>query len=260
MMNFNYNTISTNDWIKIHSILEATTSYESVSEFCSAFLKIIKDVIPFSNGHFIFYSHDNSILKPVSYRLNISEKSHNEYLKYYHKIDDLFLKAFNTSIPKRSTDIMNYSSWEKTEFFNDFQLKNKYYYVALCDIHYKNKLISSISLIRDQKSIDFNLKELIFLKLLSPHIGSQLQKLVVIKELKSLNKKKYVDIIKNNQNKYGLTDRESEIVTLIFKGYSNSNISDELFISIDTVKKHINNIFKKTAVTNRTELISLLLS
>ncbi len=259
MMNLNYASLNTNDWIKMNTILETIAAYESISEFCCAFLEILRDIIPFTNGHFIFYDHNNHILKPVSYRLNITEKSHNEYLQYYHKIDDLFLKAFNTPVPKRSTDIMNYNSWKKTEFFNDFQLKNRYYYVALCDVHFIGKLISSISLIRHKKSPDFRVKELIFLKLLSPHIGNHLHKLAVIDALKSSNAKRFSDIIESNQRKYNLSRRESDIVNLIFKGFSNADISDELFISVDTVKKHTNNIFKKTLVSNRTELITFLL-
>ena len=55
--------------------------------------------------------------------------------------------------------------------------------------------------------------------------------------------------------KNNLTQRESEILTLIKKGYSNKEISNELFISVNTVKTHINNIFKKEKVAERGNLI-----
>ncbi len=55
--------------------------------------------------------------------------------------------------------------------------------------------------------------------------------------------------------KNNLTQRESEILTLIKKGYSNKEISNELFISVNTVKTHINNIFKKEKVAKRDNLI-----
>ncbi len=58
--------------------------------------------------------------------------------------------------------------------------------------------------------------------------------------------------------KYNISEREQEIVDLIIKGKSNKEIEDELFISIRTVKSHNYNIYKKTGVKNRLELISLI--
>jgi len=58
--------------------------------------------------------------------------------------------------------------------------------------------------------------------------------------------------------KYDLSPREKDIFLLIVKGYGNKRISDELFISISTVKKHIYNIFKKINVNTRFELINFI--
>lgn len=53
-----------------------------------------------------------------------------------------------------------------------------------------------------------------------------------------------------------LTTRENEIYQLILLGKSNKNISDELFISVNTVKTHVAKILKKKAAANRIELIT----
>ncbi len=52
-----------------------------------------------------------------------------------------------------------------------------------------------------------------------------------------------------------LTRREEEIVNLIVLGYSNKQISNTLFISENTVKTHLANIFSKYGITNRLQLI-----
>ncbi|MDF3000448.1 MAG: hypothetical protein K0Q48_567 [Bacillota bacterium] len=57
---------------------------------------------------------------------------------------------------------------------------------------------------------------------------------------------------------YNLTPREQEVMEFICKGYNNAEIADELFISQNTVKHHIYNLFKKLNVKNRIELICLL--
>ncbi|NFG61306.1 LuxR C-terminal-related transcriptional regulator [Clostridium sp. CMCC3677] len=54
---------------------------------------------------------------------------------------------------------------------------------------------------------------------------------------------------------YNLTNREVEVINLVSKGLSNKEISQKLFISCHTVKTHMENIFKKTQVDNRTSLI-----
>jgi len=50
-----------------------------------------------------------------------------------------------------------------------------------------------------------------------------------------------------------LTSRETEILALIAEGKSNKEIAAELFISVNTVKVHISNIFQKIEVSSRTE-------
>ncbi|NIM10785.1 MAG: hypothetical protein GTO45_02260 [Candidatus Aminicenantes bacterium] len=54
--------------------------------------------------------------------------------------------------------------------------------------------------------------------------------------------------------KYGISKREGELIQLILKGHSNREIEEALFISLETVKKHIYNIYKKTGVKNRLQL------
>jgi len=50
-----------------------------------------------------------------------------------------------------------------------------------------------------------------------------------------------------------LSDRELEVLRLVAAGKSNSQISDELFITVNTVRFHLANIYQKLSVSNRTE-------
>jgi len=50
-----------------------------------------------------------------------------------------------------------------------------------------------------------------------------------------------------------LTERELDVLNLIAKGCSNQEISETLFISLNTVKTHIKNIFQKLEVEDRTQ-------
>lgn len=54
-----------------------------------------------------------------------------------------------------------------------------------------------------------------------------------------------------------LTLREIEVLTLVAKGANNQVIADKLFVKEVTVKTHLNSIFKKLKVTNRTQAVLL---
>lgn len=56
---------------------------------------------------------------------------------------------------------------------------------------------------------------------------------------------------KNN----ALSQREVEILNEIAKGSSNDEIADKFFLSVNTVKHHVHNIFTKLGVDNRRKAI-----
>jgi DNA-binding CsgD family transcriptional regulator len=57
--------------------------------------------------------------------------------------------------------------------------------------------------------------------------------------------------------KYEVSPRESEIIREICNGLSNKEISERLFISLQTVKDHSHRIYIKTNVRSRVQLITL---
>ncbi len=54
-----------------------------------------------------------------------------------------------------------------------------------------------------------------------------------------------------------LTDREKEVLTQLSKGFTNAQISKELYITEGTTKKHISNILGKLNLNNRIEAVLL---
>ena len=52
-----------------------------------------------------------------------------------------------------------------------------------------------------------------------------------------------------------LTQREEEVLDLLTQGYGYAEVSEKLFISNTTVKTHVNNIFQKLQVKDRTQAV-----
>ena len=55
---------------------------------------------------------------------------------------------------------------------------------------------------------------------------------------------------------YGLTEREQELTRLVLQGYSTTEIAERLVISAHTVQQHLRNIFDKTGVRSRRDLVT----
>lgn len=65
----------------------------------------------------------------------------------------------------------------------------------------------------------------------------------------------YFNQVRNPQKDYNLTKRENEILYELVNGLSYKKISDNLFISLNTVRSHIKNIYQKLHVKSKSEAI-----
>ena len=61
---------------------------------------------------------------------------------------------------------------------------------------------------------------------------------------------------KHNDPDFQLTKREKEILQLLAKGLLYKEIAEQVFVSTNTVKQHIHNIYEKLHVQNRTEALN----
>ena len=59
----------------------------------------------------------------------------------------------------------------------------------------------------------------------------------------------------HNKKESALTDKEKEVVVGLVDGLSYQQIADRLFISVETIRSHIKNIYKKLHVHSKAEVI-----
>ena len=87
-----------------------------------------------------------------------------------------------------------------------------------------------------------------------------LERIEAVLRRSNWNKKevKSVDIsFSSDEPVESLTQREKEVLSMVAKGASNHDIAEKLFLKEVTVKTHMNSIFKKLKVTNRTQAVLL---
>jgi len=84
--------------------------------------------------------------------------------------------------------------------------------------------------------------------------GASMSPIIAAKSLEILRNPKRIANIDTNED-FSLTKREIEVLNQISQGLDYNQISENLFISPSTVRKHIENIYKKLQVNNKMKAV-----
>ncbi|MDQ3845024.1 MAG: response regulator transcription factor [Bacteroidota bacterium] len=85
-------------------------------------------------------------------------------------------------------------------------------------------------------------------------LSKKLQKEKIVEKKVFVHKEEFT-VNKEKLEQLNISKREYEVLQLICKGMSNQQIAEALFVSENTVKKHVSNLFLKLNVERRTEAI-----
>lgn len=107
----------------------------------------------------------------------------------------------------------------------------------------KNKKIQAAQILKMQNELQLSMEELTEVK----------------REAVKDNLDKIADRIEKLAKKHELTDRETDVLLQITKGLNNKEIAAELFVSVNTVKYHMRNLYEKLDIKKRTEIASKLM-
>ncbi|EBO4934515.1 LuxR family transcriptional regulator [Salmonella enterica] len=213
------------------SALSTTGHNDGITLHC---LQSIAQLIPLSSA--VFY-RVNAYLKPEAYVLhNISNNTHQQYLEHFQPLDPLSPSRFGQRVVTVATMTPGICARHR-HYYHEFMLPNHVCDMIEIFIRRGHRIIAGISLMRD---IPFSSEERLRAQAVQPLLGLAIH-----------------DSLQEDNNLASiLTAKEREIVGMVCEGASNKLIARQLNISLSTVKTHLRNIFAKTEVINRTELVS----
>ncbi len=87
---------------------------------------------------------------------------------------------------------------------------------------------------------------------MSPSIAQKALSLILRSNVREEQKEEY-----GTQVPFEVSSREIEVLQLLVDGYNYKDIGDKLFISYNTVKKHVANIYEKLHVTSKAQAIKV---
>ncbi|MDO4299798.1 MAG: helix-turn-helix transcriptional regulator [Clostridia bacterium] len=218
---------------------------ENIREFGEKCLNLIKIFIPYNQAYFIIIDDEGRLMPELSVFNNIDEKSKSDFIKkYFYKdyINDIC--SFSKSVCYRDTDILTDEKRKNSEIYKYFFKPQNLDTGCGLIIMNNERVCCFLNILRSKYENDISDYEFEVLKTFMPHFEKNI--------LNFYKNKLNLDF--SHFTSYNLSKREKEIASLVLKGCSNEEIGDCLNISIATVKKHLNNIFKKTGVTRRTQL------
>lgn len=227
------------------------TEFEEIIHFSQRIVRPVKDIRQtilyelsriFGYSETIFWHVDDNgdITDPEIYLLN--NRVLYDYLNYYQN-DEIFhlkhnLHLFYEKRVMRMIDLMTIDQYEKSPYFQYFMKPHGFFDVMSIALSHENRLIGIIGMARKKDQYNFTKVDCKRLEYLSTIIASVL-----------------AHQFEGDVDYSTLTNREKDVVKLLKEGRTNQSIAEELQISINTVKKHLQRIYQIHSVQNRTQLI-----
>jgi len=207
-------------------------------------LTTLSDIFGYQKSIFWVANKHGDLIDPILN--NIEEKVISEYLEFFQPLDVLIpnnLPVRTDTHVVKIEDVMPLSSFGETDFSKEFFRKHQYIDEMGIYIFNKSQIVGVIGLIRKEGEDRFREQDRNRLRFLVKSIESSF----------NASEAFFHDNRKEKKEEQ-LTIRERELVKLVKQGFSNKEIGDTLFISVNTVKKHLQNLYQKMNVANRTEL------
>ncbi len=160
-------------------------------------------------------------------------------------LEVLHSKSNNFDIVLLDVMMPNMDGWETLKAIRNDDKTKHLPVIMLTAVNDDQKMVSGLKIGAD----DYIVKPFILPNLLA-RMEAVLRRSAIHKELTKETSDSNVKI-------NSLTSKEKEVLQMAAKGASNKQIAENLFVKEVTVKTHLNSIFKKLKVENRTQAVLL---
>lgn len=218
----------------------------SVEDFRHRALQSFERRFGLYRANFWMVNEHDELIRPVMH--NIDDNAMDSYLSSCYQHDILMphkvVQRLGDHHVLRIHDVLSENEYKESEYYHEFMSRHNYYHQMVAYLINDGQMLGSIAFVRSQKESPFQERERMCLELIARFLSRSMAPLMLSKPGASA---------KSGQERE-LTAKEQEVLALVQKGYGNEAIAAQLFVSINTVKKHLQSIYRKFNVTNRTSL------
>jgi DNA-binding CsgD family transcriptional regulator len=244
--------LEVNDWILINAITYKIQAIEDLNEMQLAVMKQLKFLIDFDSASFytVLSKGTAEIGNPVGINYSLSDM--NKYLQVFKEVDySKGLMSTGKNITYRESDIMNDELRVQTEYYKKVYDAQNWHYSLHLNISHNEVFLGVMSFFRVKGKENFDYTSTFIIDMIKDHLALRL--------FKEIYNTKHNELLSLTEctTKFKLTAREQNIVSLILDGMQDSEICENLFITSNTFKKHILNIYRKIGINKRIQLLKL---
>lgn len=246
--------LSSNEWEVMNKIILRIYSEEHSRSMRKSFLENLRALIDFDIAEFSLLDGQGRLCDSVEVNMLSDEDIHiaetyNKYKEVYgSEITDYIFRYPESFIACNRTTLFRGDPFKRTKFQTLFLKSINMMHCCTLTVRFNGDLIAELSLYCSTDP-DFSEKDVYILSQLKDHLAIKLSQLHNQNASRKLSKAQLEFLLEKN-----LTERETQIIELIFADVSNHEIAAALYISANTLKKHVSNIYKKLSVSSRNQL------
>ena len=244
-----------NDFLLINDFIYQIYTEPSLEKCKQLFLRRLKPLIPYSYASFMTAVEENGkvrltdpVCNPPSFEqaellyeqaLGEEDIDHTNWILYSAQSELI-----------RESEIMNAQTRLASPIYRQCYSRYNIYDTIQMTIVYEHKIYGSLTLYRTKEDGAFGEDDTIYLKALGRHLNY-----IFFHRLFGKSHEADEAALSGYMKEHDLTRRESEIFRLIIAGQTNDDILEQIPITEHTLKKHLQNIYRKCGVSSRLELL-----
>ena len=242
--------LDTKDWLMLNNIIYKIYATEDLTDMRKTLLEQLKMVLDFDSADFVLWNpaEKAGLASPVTYNCD------GMYTQTYDSPD--YSKGIlysGKSLVYRETDIISDEKRMESEYYKKVYTPNNWHYSLQMILAREKQFLGVVTFYRTIGKDNFQYDDIFLLDMLKDHLAYRLHQSIKMRTGGD-DKISIVEAVK----KYELTNREETILSLLLEGMDNTAISDKLVISVNTLKKHIINIYRKLGIKNRVQMFKMI--
>jgi len=243
-----------NEFLLINNIIYQIYNISDFDTMKITFLNLLKMLVPNTASSILMADHTGSknlLCDPICVPEVYSDTEKN-YLLNEDEDYTRWVMLSGQCLLIRESDLMPEEERIKTTLYKKCYEPFALHYSLQLNLVYNDLFLGVLTIYRKKEDADFNPDEMFVVKAFSDHLNLRFYEYYT-KDSKNSSSTSYS--IANLASQYNLTNREVEVLQLIFQDMDNDEIAGKLFISGYTLKKHIQNLYRKFDVSTRWNLL-----
>lgn len=241
---------------QMDDLLLTIHTHRDLTRLREDFLRKIQGLIPHRRSFFDLCQPRQGRLfffDPVS--LNMDQAQLSAYYQQY-QYSDYVAWSFASDEPMvyRDSDMISPAARESSAIYSHWMEPMGVYYSIGSTVMGSRHLFGSVTLFRGKEEGDFSDLEVRLLQVLNRHLSAHFAFLWPDGPVPQGDASGFDPIA----DQFGISEREAEIARLVSQGLTNQEIGRTLFISENTVKKHVNSLYRKLGIASRTQLLRMM--